>query len=177
MEVREGDTTMIDNDHSKRRALVAGVGLLLLFATFVPAAQGATIRTHYPCISTSSGGVNVEDCGTSTVNTVLYGSYPMASTSDAFDARDAIAVAEDVNVEWSFNGSQANADPVAFHVERGLDPHLPMERVATLDANATSFLDDDAMASGDLWYVVEAELSDGSVERSQPFRVNGAQVD
>lgn len=110
-------------------------------------------------------------------NDVLTGNHPTASEAQSFGAVNATAVLEDVRVMWKFNESAVDANVTAFHIERGLSPENPstMTHVATTGPNAEAYADRMALLEGDaVWYVVTVEFADGSVEHSQPVRVNGA---
>lgn len=174
---------MNSNESIPSRAWIAGVGLMLALTAVAPVAQAATLQTtRLPCpgFSTNPPGISIGSCDFSApvANTVFWGQYPTASSSAAFSSTNATAVAEDVHVTWSFNASEVDANVTALHVRRGLDPHAPdtMEAVATLGPDAESYLDHGATTGGDVWYVVEAELANGSIEQSRPFRVSNAQA-
>lgn len=162
---------------------VAGVGLMLLLTAMAPVVQAQPRSSGYPCVSTSDDGVSIGECGgstsSSTADGVLAGGYPTASGSAAFSSTNATAVGPDIQTAWTFNERKVDAAVTAFHLERGRDPTLPrtMEHVATVGPDAEAYLDQGAATSGDVWYVVHAELEDGSIESSQPFRVDGVQTD
>lgn len=170
----------VDDDRRWSRAWIAGVGLMLVLTAMVPAGQAAVLRTQGdPCASVSNEGVSVGECNTggSMANDFLTGNHPTASGAYSFDGVNATAVLEDVRVTWTFNESAVDANVTAFHVERGLSPGNPgtMTHVATTGPSAETYVDRAALLGGDaVWYVVTAELADGSVERSQPVRVSGA---
>lgn len=171
---------MIDDESTLFPAWIVGVGLMLTLTTMASAGQAAVLRTStpLPCptVYTNPPDVGVGRCDFSVgvANAVLWGNHPTASGSAAFSSANATALAEDVRVTWTFNETEVDGNVTAFHVQRGLGPTLPhtMEHVATLDPNADAYLDEGATTSGDAWYVVSAEMDDGSTEESHPFRID-----
>lgn len=183
-------------DVSVPRAWVLGVGLMLALTTVPTSAQAAKMVAG-PCVKVGTTGAGVGECnyggggssgdggGNSSSSGTLSGGYPIQSGSSAFPVTEATAVGEDarvmlttgddVYVSWSFDEDEVEADVSAFHLQRGMDPTLPetMDRVAILDPSADGYFDEDGLTSGDAWYVVTAQLANGDVVDSRPFRVNG----
>lgn len=166
-----------------QRIIAVSVMTILTISMIGGHSQAVVHRSDFgPCVQTSTEPpyLVIAHCSSETSVSLDapadVAEHPLASGSAAFVEVEATSTGTSVSVNWTFDQQEVDSEVRAFHVDRGLAPEIPstMERVDSVGPSASSYLDERALAEGEpFWYVVTAELADGTMEQSHPFAPSG----